>query len=128
LISSESDVSMSTSPVHDRYKSGKGYHAVPPPYTGTFMPPKLDLVFHYAPTINVTVLTVLNVKPSPTKPNKDLSQSNRPFSPIIEDWISDSEDESEGEPMATQEAPSFVQTSEHVKTPRPSVKPVKHPI
>nr|GFB91245.1 ribonuclease H-like domain-containing protein [Tanacetum cinerariifolium] len=114
---------MSTSPVHDRYKSGKGYHAVPPPYTGTFMPPKLDLVFHYAPTINVTVLTVLNVKPSPTKPNKDLSQSNRPFSPIIEDWISDSEDESEGEPMATQEAPSFVQTSEHVKTPRPSVKP-----
>nr|GEV27241.1 hypothetical protein [Tanacetum cinerariifolium] len=34
------NVSMSTSPVHDRYKSGEGYHAVPPPYTGTFMPPK----------------------------------------------------------------------------------------
>nr|GEW30323.1 ribonuclease H-like domain-containing protein [Tanacetum cinerariifolium] len=30
----------------------KGYHAVPPPYTGTFMPPKLDLVFHDAPTGN----------------------------------------------------------------------------
>nr|GEX35112.1 hypothetical protein [Tanacetum cinerariifolium] len=37
-------------------------------------------------------------------------------------------DESKGEPMPTQKAPSFVQTSEHVKTPRPSVKPVEHPI
>nr|GFB55739.1 hypothetical protein [Tanacetum cinerariifolium] len=39
--------------------------------------------------------TVLNVEPSPTKPNKDLSQSNRPSAPIIEDWVFDSEDESE---------------------------------
>nr|GEW67490.1 putative ribonuclease H-like domain-containing protein [Tanacetum cinerariifolium] len=37
------------------------------------------------------------------------------------------EDESEGEPMPTQKAPSFVQTFEHVKTPRPSVKLVEHP-
>nr|GEX54557.1 hypothetical protein [Tanacetum cinerariifolium] len=50
-----------------------------------------------------------------------------PSAPIIEDWVSDSEDESEGEPMPTQKAPSFVQSSEHVKTPRPSVKPVEHP-
>nr|GFC27676.1 hypothetical protein [Tanacetum cinerariifolium] len=76
MISSESDVSMPTSPVCDRYKSGEGYHAVPPPYTGTFMPPKPDLVFHDAPTTNETVLTVFNVKPSTTKPNKDLSPSN----------------------------------------------------
>nr|GEU68822.1 hypothetical protein [Tanacetum cinerariifolium] len=26
-----------------RYQSGNGYHVVPPPYTGTFMPPKPDL-------------------------------------------------------------------------------------
>nr|GFB20005.1 hypothetical protein [Tanacetum cinerariifolium] len=26
-----------------RYQSSNGYHAVPPPYTGTFMPPKPDL-------------------------------------------------------------------------------------
>nr|GEZ99052.1 hypothetical protein [Tanacetum cinerariifolium] len=37
---SESDVSMPTSLVHDRYQSGEGYHVVPPPYTGTFMPGK----------------------------------------------------------------------------------------
>nr|GFA25207.1 hypothetical protein [Tanacetum cinerariifolium] len=85
LISSESDVSMPASPVYDRYKSGEGYHAVPPPYTGTFMPFKPDFVFHDAPTVNETVPTVFNIEPSPTKPNKDLSQSNRPSAPIIED-------------------------------------------
>nr|GEU41971.1 putative ribonuclease H-like domain-containing protein [Tanacetum cinerariifolium] len=89
LTSSESDVSVPTSPVHD----------------------------------SETVLNVLIVKPSPTKPTKDMSQSNRPSAPIIEDWISDSEDEYEGEPMPIQKAPSFVQTSKHVKNPRTSVKP-----
>ncbi|GJV32415.1 reverse transcriptase domain-containing protein [Tanacetum coccineum] len=29
---------------NDRYKTRKGYHAVPPPYTGNFVPPKYDLV------------------------------------------------------------------------------------
>nr|GFA43947.1 ribonuclease H-like domain-containing protein [Tanacetum cinerariifolium] len=42
------DVSMPASPVYDRYQSGEGYHDVPPPYTGTFMPLKPDLVFHDA--------------------------------------------------------------------------------
>nr|GFC21889.1 hypothetical protein [Tanacetum cinerariifolium] len=50
MTSSESDVSMPTSPIHDRYTSGEGYHVVPPPYTGTFMHPKPDLVFYDAPT------------------------------------------------------------------------------
>nr|GEW29138.1 hypothetical protein [Tanacetum cinerariifolium] len=127
LNSYESDVSMPTSPVHDMYQSGKGYHAVPPPCTGTFMPLKLDLVFHNASTVSETVLTVFNVEPSTTKPTKEMSQSNRPSAPIIEDWISDSEDESKGEPKPKQKEPSFFQTSEHVKTPRTSVKPVEHP-
>nr|GEV47218.1 hypothetical protein [Tanacetum cinerariifolium] len=128
LISSESDMSMPTSPVYDRYKSGEGYHAIPPPYTGTFMPPKPDLVFHDASTANETVPTVLTVEPSSTKPNKDLSQSNRRSALIIEDWVSNSEAESKGEPMPTQKAPSFIQTSKHVKSPRLFVKPVEHPI
>nr|GEY12758.1 hypothetical protein [Tanacetum cinerariifolium] len=72
IMSSELDVSMPTSPVHDRYKSGEGYHVVPPPYTRTFMPPKPDLAFHDAPTASETILIVLNVEPSTTKPNKDL--------------------------------------------------------
>nr|GEX63351.1 ribonuclease H-like domain-containing protein [Tanacetum cinerariifolium] len=60
-LSSGSDESLPPSPIYDRYQSGNGYHDVPPPYTGTFMPPKPDL----------------------------------DFTPIIEDWVSDSEDESE---------------------------------
>nr|GEW61056.1 retrovirus-related Pol polyprotein from transposon TNT 1-94 [Tanacetum cinerariifolium] len=32
-------------PENDRYKTCEGYHVVPPPYTGTFLPPKPDLVF-----------------------------------------------------------------------------------
>nr|GEX66698.1 putative ribonuclease H-like domain-containing protein [Tanacetum cinerariifolium] len=125
--SSDSDVSVPTSLVHDRYKLGEGCHAVPPPYIGSFMPPKLDLVFHDDYTISETILTVFNVEPSTTKPTKEMSQSNRPSTPIIEDWVSDLEDESKGEPIPTQKEPSFVQTFEHVKTPRTSVKPVEHP-
>ncbi|GJT44395.1 putative ribonuclease H-like domain-containing protein [Tanacetum coccineum] len=29
---------------NDMYKTSEGYHAIPPPYTGNFMPPKPDLV------------------------------------------------------------------------------------
>nr|GEY19795.1 uncharacterized mitochondrial protein AtMg00810-like [Tanacetum cinerariifolium] len=67
LTSSELDVSVPTSPVHDRHKSGEGE----------------------------TVPNVFNVDPSTTKPTKEMSQLNRPSAPIIKDWVSDSEDESE---------------------------------
>nr|GFB78753.1 hypothetical protein [Tanacetum cinerariifolium] len=93
---SESDVSMPASPIYNRHQSGEGYHDVPHPYTGTFMPPKLDLVFHDALTVNATVPTAVNTELSSTKPDKDLSQSNRPTAPIIEDWVSDSKDKYEG--------------------------------
>nr|GFB92219.1 retrotransposon protein, putative, Ty1-copia subclass [Tanacetum cinerariifolium] len=43
-----------------KYQPGEGYHAVPPPYTGTFMPPKPDLVFHDAPNVN----EIVHVKPA----------------------------------------------------------------
>nr|GEY41852.1 ribonuclease H-like domain-containing protein [Tanacetum cinerariifolium] len=90
--------------------------------------PKLDLVFRDAPTMNETVHTAFNVELSTTKPNQDLSQSNRPSAPLIKDWVSDSDDESEGEPMTAQKEPSFVQTTKHVKTPRLSIQIVEHPI
>nr|GEU47195.1 putative ribonuclease H-like domain-containing protein [Tanacetum cinerariifolium] len=82
-------------------------HAVPPLITGTFMPPKPDLVFHIAPTAVEPDHLTFNVQLSPTKPEQDLSHTNRPTALIIEDWVSDSEDESEA--IAPQIAPSFVQ-------------------
>nr|GFB38324.1 ribonuclease H-like domain-containing protein [Tanacetum cinerariifolium] len=81
------------------YQSGYGYLAIPPPYIGTFMPPKSDLVFHDSPNVNETVHTTFNVELSPTKPDKDLSHTHRPSSPIIEDWVFDSEDDSEARPF-----------------------------
>nr|GEU45494.1 hypothetical protein [Tanacetum cinerariifolium] len=90
LNSYESDDSVPTSPVNNRYKIGKGYHVVPPPYTGTFMPPKPDLVFNDAP----------------------------PDSEIVLNVTSDSKDESKPESVSKQKEPSFVPTNDHVKTPR----------
>nr|GEW45678.1 hypothetical protein [Tanacetum cinerariifolium] len=63
---------------------------------------------------------------SPTKPVQNLSHTTRPMGPIIEDLVSDSEDESE--PNDPQSAPSFVQTSEHVKPLGHSVQPIEAPI
>nr|GEZ78317.1 hypothetical protein [Tanacetum cinerariifolium] len=61
---------------------------------------------------NETDHPAFNVKLSPTKPNQDLSLTNRASVPIIEDWVSDSEDESETK--APQKVPNFVQSTEHV--------------
>nr|GFA57507.1 hypothetical protein [Tanacetum cinerariifolium] len=49
-LSSESDESWPPSSLYDRFQPSDGYHVVPPPYIGTFMPPKPDLVFNTAPT------------------------------------------------------------------------------
>ncbi|GKC07074.1 ribonuclease H-like domain-containing protein, partial [Tanacetum coccineum] len=89
------------SQVNDKYKIGEGYHVVPPPYTGNFMPPKPDLVLA----------------------DKD------EYVFMIEDWISDSESKNETE--SRQRKPSnaiveFVKSNEHMKSPRESVKKVEN--
>ncbi|GJU19736.1 hypothetical protein Tco_1153078 [Tanacetum coccineum] len=43
FISRESD--MDDSLLNNRFKTGKGFHAVPPPYTGNYMPSRPDLSF-----------------------------------------------------------------------------------
>nr|GFC30287.1 hypothetical protein [Tanacetum cinerariifolium] len=116
-LSSGSDESFPPSPIYDMYQSGNGYHADPPPYIGTFMPPKPDLVFNNAPNAIETDHSTFNVKLSPTKPDQDLSHTNRPSSPNIEDWVFDSEDESETK--APQNVPSV--------TPKPAIpKPTRN--
>nr|GEV91818.1 hypothetical protein [Tanacetum cinerariifolium] len=122
--SSESDFkNWPPSSLYDRFQSSGGYHDVPPPITGTFMPPKPDLVFNIAPTAVETDHHAFNVQLSPTKPEQDLSHTTRPSAPIIEDWVSDSEDESETK--ALQFVPSFVQSTEQVKSPRSTVQPIE---
>nr|GEU82077.1 hypothetical protein [Tanacetum cinerariifolium] len=93
--SSSSDNELAPSSLYDRFQPSGGYHAVPPLYTGTFMPPKPDLVFNTSPTAVETDHLAFNVPLSPTRPEQDLSRTTRPIAPIIEDWVSDSKDESE---------------------------------
>nr|GEY63892.1 putative ribonuclease H-like domain-containing protein [Tanacetum cinerariifolium] len=45
-----------------RFQPSDGYHAIAPPYTGTFMPPKPDLVFNTAPTAVETGHSAFNVQ------------------------------------------------------------------
>nr|GEY45979.1 hypothetical protein [Tanacetum cinerariifolium] len=106
MFSYETDESLHASPIYDRYQSGDGYHAVLLPYTGTFIPPKPDLVFHDAPNVHETVHTAFNVELSPTKPDKDMSHTHRLSASIIEDWVSDLEDDSKAD--LSQNDPSFV--------------------
>nr|GEZ90449.1 ribonuclease H-like domain-containing protein [Tanacetum cinerariifolium] len=80
----------SNSLMNDKYNTCEGYHAVPPPYTGNFMPPKPDLVFADEHVVNESVTSLpgianIKVKPSETK-LKNVS------APIIEDWVFNSED------------------------------------
>ncbi|GKB04321.1 hypothetical protein Tco_0832464 [Tanacetum coccineum] len=54
----------------DRFKKDNGYHVVPPPLTGNYMPPLADLSFAglddsvYRPTANKTCASVSQVKKS----------------------------------------------------------------
>nr|GEZ98282.1 ribonuclease H-like domain-containing protein [Tanacetum cinerariifolium] len=60
---------------------------------------------------------------SPTKPEQHLPHTTRPSAPIIEDWVSNSEEESATK--APQFVPSFAQSSEHpIETTIPAATPV----
>ncbi|GKF28303.1 hypothetical protein Tco_0094645, partial [Tanacetum coccineum] len=117
--------------VNDRYKTGEGYHVVPPPYTGNFMPPKPNLVladkdeYVFSESFtSVPAAVTIKVKTIESRP-KSVSE------PLIEDWVSDSENENETESKSRQRKPSiakveFVKSSKHVKSPRESVKKVEN--
>nr|GEZ12687.1 hypothetical protein [Tanacetum cinerariifolium] len=109
------DLNMNWPPsnLYDRFVPSSGYHVVPPPVTGTFMPPKPDLVFHTPPSDENEQLA-FNVQISPTKPEQDLS--SRLSAPIIKDWVSDSKEDDM--PQVSKDVPSFAQSSELVKSPR----------
>nr|GEY96372.1 E3 ubiquitin ligase BIG BROTHER-related [Tanacetum cinerariifolium] len=126
LHSQESDNRVTENLENDRYKIGEGYHVVFPPYTGNFLPPKLDLVFNDDTNASESGTNVINVESSEHKTSKDKSKTHRPDAPIIEDWLSDSEDETEIESMPQQREPIFVKCTEHVKISRESVKKVEH--
>nr|GEW30372.1 hypothetical protein [Tanacetum cinerariifolium] len=63
---------------NDRYKAGKGYHAVPPPYTTNFMPQRPDLSFArlddfvFKSEISETVTSVHETETSASNTSKEI--------------------------------------------------------
>ncbi|GJW12579.1 ribonuclease H-like domain-containing protein [Tanacetum coccineum] len=123
----------------DNCKKGLGYeyyNAVPPPYTGNFMPPKPDLSFSgleeltSEPVVIKPAVENSEAKESEAKP-KEVWKNNG--APIIEDWVSDSEEEDVTQPKIEKKTakPSFVKidfvkAKQTSKTDRKTAKQVKH--
>ncbi|GJV13142.1 ribonuclease H-like domain-containing protein [Tanacetum coccineum] len=109
-------------PVNDRFKKVKGYHAVPPTYTGNYMPSRPDLSFAglddsvYKTKVSDTITTA-------SKTSKDYLEKPktvRPSSLIIEEWDTDSDNDSVFRPKSDQTKPkftkiNFVKSVENVK-------------
>ncbi|GJZ35546.1 ribonuclease H-like domain-containing protein [Tanacetum coccineum] len=112
--SRESDVD--DSPVNDRFKTGEGFHAVPPPYTRNYMPPRPDLSFVgldesvFKSVVRKTTTSVPETETSISKTSKDIVEKPktvRPSAPIIEEWDTDSDNDSVFRPKSDQTKPKF---------------------
>nr|GEU61907.1 ribonuclease H-like domain-containing protein [Tanacetum cinerariifolium] len=123
--------SISDSKIVYNCKKGLGYESynvVPPPYTGNFMPPKLDLSY--------TGLDEFVVKPivenkSSEEETKQVRKNHDAL--IVEDWVSDDEEENIAQPKIVNKTvkPSipkieFVKPRQQEKTARKNVKKVEH--
>ncbi|GJW24597.1 hypothetical protein Tco_0038408 [Tanacetum coccineum] len=81
------DSPVNDSPVNDRFKTGEGFHVVPPPYTGNYMPSRPHLYF-VGLDDSVYKTKISETKTSISKTSKDIVEKPktvRPSAPIIED-------------------------------------------
>ncbi|GKE77704.1 ribonuclease H-like domain-containing protein, partial [Tanacetum coccineum] len=130
---------------YNKSKSDKGYHAVPPPYTGNFIPSKPDLMFmdEIVESENVDVITIVipsNVKKvksnhefADVRNNGDAvepktARKNNFRPPVIEDWNSDDNSEVEFIPNVEDKTvrPS-TEKKKFVKSARETVEKVETP-
>ncbi|GJZ42002.1 ribonuclease H-like domain-containing protein [Tanacetum coccineum] len=118
---------------NDRFKKDNGYHVVPPPLTGNYMPPLADLSFAglddsvYRPTTNKTSASVSQVETSTSQTSNTSVEmprvkSVRPSGVIIEDWVSDDEDIFQSNDLQETDKPSFKRI-EFTNARNESVKP-----
>ncbi|GJX15423.1 ribonuclease H-like domain-containing protein [Tanacetum coccineum] len=127
--SSVNEIEEENNQVNDRFKKVEGYHAVPPPYTGNYMPSKPDLSFArlddsvYKTNVSETISSVPRIESTASKSSKDsLEQPKdvRHSAPIIEEWESDSDDDCVIRPSFEQNKPSyakinFVKSDENIR-------------
>ncbi|GJV46031.1 ribonuclease H-like domain-containing protein [Tanacetum coccineum] len=114
--SSVNEIEEENNQVNDRFKKVEGYHVVPPPYTGNYMPSRPDLSFVglddsvYKTNVSETISSVPRIESTASKSSKDsLEQPKdvRPSAPIIEEWESDSDDDCVIRPSFEQNKPSY---------------------
>ncbi|GJS35754.1 putative ribonuclease H-like domain-containing protein [Tanacetum coccineum] len=125
--SSTSSTSSINSKIIDKCKTGLGYNAILPPYTGNFMPPKSDLVYPILDDfVDVNESFNESVVEKPTvETNEPETSKKENEAPIIEDWLSDSDEENVPKVKTVEmfNKPSFakinfVKSTEQVKSPR----------
>ncbi|GJR70830.1 ribonuclease H-like domain-containing protein [Tanacetum coccineum] len=117
----------------DNCKKGLGYenyNAVPPPYTGNFMPPTPDLSFTGLDEfVNEPVVENCKAMSSEEEPKVVRKYDD---APSIEEWVSDDEEEDVSQPKIEKKIvrPSivkkeFVKSKQQEKTARKTVKQVE---
>ncbi|GJS94003.1 ribonuclease H-like domain-containing protein [Tanacetum coccineum] len=103
---------------NDRFKKGDGYHAVPPPFTGNYMPPLANLSFTrlddyvYRPTTNKTSASVSKDEASISQTSSisvemPKDKSVRSSEILIKEWVSDDADVFEPKDLQTTVKPSY---------------------
>nr|GEV47666.1 ribonuclease H-like domain-containing protein [Tanacetum cinerariifolium] len=109
--------------VNDRFKKGKGYHTVSPPPNGNYMPPKPDLSFAglddsiYKFKISETVTSLAKYEKDALKTSNacvEKPKVDRSSAPLIEDWETDSDDDSVFKPEPINAKIDFVKAGESV--------------
>nr|GEW04325.1 ribonuclease H-like domain-containing protein [Tanacetum cinerariifolium] len=93
--SSTSSSSYTNFEIMDKCKIRLGYNAVPPPYTGNFMSPKPDLVHPSLDDFVDEFVSEFVVKKPNVESNEPKTVRKENRAPIIEDWVSKSEEEDE---------------------------------
>ncbi|GJU37570.1 ribonuclease H-like domain-containing protein [Tanacetum coccineum] len=117
---------------NDRFKKGDGYHVVPPPFTGNYMPPLADLSFTrlddyvYRPTTNTTSASVSKDEASISQTSSisvemPKDKSIRSSEVLVEEWVSDDADVFEPKDLQTTVKPSY----EKIKSTNAKNEPVK---
>ncbi|GKE98421.1 hypothetical protein Tco_0021772, partial [Tanacetum coccineum] len=121
---------------NQEYIKSKGYHAVPPPFTGNFIPHKPDLMFmdEIVEIENVDVTTVVTPSNEKTIENKGVSNTvktnivrkNNFSSLIIEDWNFDNESEVDYiQAVKDKTVRTSTEKIKFVKSPRETVEKVE---
>nr|GEU82793.1 hypothetical protein [Tanacetum cinerariifolium] len=113
---------------NDRFKKSEGFHVVPPPLTGNYMPPKPDLLFAglddsiYKFKISETVTSLSKDAPETSTSFVENPKEVRIGTPLIQDWDTDSDNDSVIRPKHIPAKINFVKAGESDKP----VKSVKH--